>query len=100
MSTRTHRTEPSHPISLLSLRERLASVFVWSSWALMFLAAMAFVATYGRNAPFWDDWEILVPALAGKQPITATWLWETYHEHRLPLPKLILLGLGKLTDCD
>jgi len=100
MSSSTHATDTSHPISLLSSRERLASVFVWSGWALMFLAAMAFVAVYGRNAPFWDDWEILVPALAGKQPITAAWLWGTYHEHRLPLPKLILLGLAKLTDCD
>lgn len=85
---------------LLSLRKQLASVFVWTIWALMCLGALAFVGIYGRNAPFWDDWEILVPALAGKQPITGAWLWATYHEHRLPLPKLILVGLGKLTDCD
>lgn len=87
-------------LSLLSFRRRPASLFVWSIWALMFLGALAFVGIYARNAPFWDDWEILVPALAGKQPITVAWLWETYHEHRLPLPKLILLGLGKLTHCD
>jgi hypothetical protein len=100
MNSSTHATDTSHTISLLSLRKRLASMFVWSIWALMFIGALAFVGVYGRNAPFWDDWEILVPALAGKQPITIAWLWETYHEHRLPLPKLILLGLGKLTDCD
>ena len=32
-----------------------------------------------------------IPQLIGVQPITATWLWEQHNEHRIPLPKLILV---------
>lgn len=75
------------------------SLFVWATWALMLVAALAFVGTYGSNVPSWDGWD-MVPTMTGEQPITATWLWSQHNEHRVPVPRLILLGLCRLTGCD
>ena len=66
---------------------------------MMLLAALALVGTYGSNVPSWDGWD-MVPTLTGEQPISLTWLWSQHNEHRIPLPRLILLGLGKLTNND
>lgn len=65
----------------------------------MLLAALAFVRKYGSNVPSWDGWD-MVPAMTGEQPITITWLWSQHNEHRVPVPRLILLGLCRLTGCD
>jgi hypothetical protein len=91
---------PARPLGLPSgLVIWAPSVFVWGVWTSMLLATLAFVGKYGSNVPFWDDWE-MIPALTGEQPITARWLWRPYHEHRIVLPKLILVALGTLTGCD
>ena len=84
------------PSGRLSL---IFSAFVWGVWAAAFLATVIYVGQYGSNVPFWDDWEV-IPALTGEQPITWRWLWEPYHEHRIVLPKVIFVALGKLTGCD
>ena len=73
--------------------------FVWLIWSLMSLLAMGFVARYGTDVPVWDD-ENLVPALAGVQPITPAWLWAQANEHRLPLPKMILLAADRCAGND
>jgi hypothetical protein len=49
--------------------------------------------------PFADEWRWL-PAVAGDQPVTVQWLWQFDNEHRLVLPKLIYLGLLRLTGTD
>ena len=74
-------------------------VFVWGAWASMVLAALVFVGSYGGNIPFWDDWT-MVPVITGNRRITAAWLWELHNEHRIPLPKLLVLALYKLTGND
>ena len=85
-----------------------ASVFVWGIWALVLLCALTFVWKCGRNIPLCDDWE-LVPALTGDQPVTLTWLWvPQWHtgaeppgnEHRIPIAKIVILALLKLTGND
>ncbi len=76
-----------------------AAVFVWGIWGLLTLAAAGFVAHYGSNVPVWDDYSI-VPQLAGAQPISFAWLWEQCNEHRIPLPKLILLSADRLAGND
>ncbi len=76
-----------------------ASIFVWGTWGLMLAAALGFVVHYGSNVPSWDDWDI-VPTLTAEQPITTTWLWSQHNEHRVPLPRLVLLALYKLTVAD
>src|SRR4051812_11583709 len=73
--------------------------FVWSVWALMCIAALAFVGTFGRNVPYWDEWA-MVPFLSGDQAVDARWLWSEHNGHRIPLPRLFLLMLYKLTGAD
>jgi hypothetical protein len=63
------------------------------------LASLGFVFVYGGNVPYLDDWDI-VPALAGNQPITFHWLWFQHNEHRRVLPRLLLLGLYRISGFD
>ena len=74
-------------------------MFVWSVWSLSAGAALWLVANYGRNLPFWDDWE-MVPALTGAQPVTPAWLWSQHNEHRPMLPRLIMAGLFRAVRAD
>jgi hypothetical protein len=78
---------------------RLAPFAVWGTWAVLFVALLAFVAHFARNVPFSDDWDIM-PWVSGERPVDASWLWAPYHEHRIPLPKLLWVALGRLTGCD
>jgi len=88
------------PMSFSLVPNRLAPpLFVWVVWAAMFVAALAFVERYGSNLPSWDGWD-MVPTLTGRQPVTAEWLWSQHNEHRVPLPRLILLGLHRITGID
>jgi hypothetical protein len=65
----------------------------------MFAVAMACVFFYGRNIPLAEDWHMVAP-LTGNEPNLARWLWTQNNEHRVPLPKIILLFLLKLTNGD
>jgi hypothetical protein len=80
-------------------RRLLAPLFVWGVWVAMFVAALIFVERYGSNVPSWDGWD-MVPTLTGRQPVTAEWLWSQHNEHRVPLPRLILLGLHRITGIN
>lgn len=80
-------------------REWGAAWFVWGVWAAMLTGALFFIHSYGCNLPFYDEWN-LVGAVTGHQPVSFAWLWEQSNEHRIVLPKLIYLGLAKLTGCD
>jgi hypothetical protein len=79
--------------------ERWSPAFVWGVWALMLSAALGCVGTYCSRVPFWDDWA-LVPEVTGNRVISPSWLWEQHNEHRVPLPKLLLVGLYRLTGFD
>src|SRR5262245_27975661 len=69
------------------------AVFAWGVWAAMTVAVFAFVASFGnRHLPVLDEWPHIGESL------TPGWLWAQYHEHRLPLAKLLWLGILKLTD--
>ncbi len=79
---------------------RLMKPFVvWGIWAGMFLAALGYVARYGSNVPSWDEWDI-VPTMTGEQPITVGWLWSQHNEHRIPVPRLVMLALYRLFGPD
>src|SRR5829696_4373566 len=65
----------------------------------MLVGALALVATYGSNVPFLDDWDI-VPTVTGNQPVTADWLWSQHNEHRVPVPRLLMLAVTGLTVVD
>jgi hypothetical protein len=77
----------------------LTPLFVWGVWVAMLVAALAFVERYGSNVPSWDGWD-MVPSLTGHQAVTAEWLWSQHNEHRVPLPRLILLGLHQITGIN
>jgi hypothetical protein len=63
----------------------------------MLFAALAFVWRYGYRVPHADDFLATVPVLLGEQPVTASWFWSFQGDDRIPLPKLILLAMYKLT---
>ena len=78
---------------------RATPSIVWAIWAAMFVALLVLVARFGSNVPSWDEWD-LVPALTGHQPVTAEWLWSQHNEHRVPLPRLVLLALNAFGRID
>jgi hypothetical protein len=73
---------------------RIATVFVWGTWALMLLANLALVNTYAWNYPYADELYMIT------QSLTPQWLWEQHAEHRVPLAKLIWLSSLQLTNYD
>ncbi|HEU4564919.1 MAG TPA: hypothetical protein VFS05_09740 [Gemmatimonadaceae bacterium] len=78
---------------------RAAAVIAWGVLAAMLAAALACIALYGRDIPMAEDW-LLVPPLTGHEPDLGAWLWAQNNEHRVPLPKLLYLGLLKASGGD
>jgi hypothetical protein len=66
---------------------RGAALFVWGVWAGMVAIAIA------------EDWN-LVAAMTGHEPDLGSWLWSQNNEHRLPLPRLAMLALLKVSGGD
>jgi hypothetical protein len=67
--------------------------------AIMSLMLLAAVYEYGHNVPFFDDWN-MIPFVAGQERITQEWLWSQYNEHRMPLTKLLFVGLYRISGGD
>ncbi|HZS38481.1 MAG TPA: hypothetical protein VFF06_16715, partial [Polyangia bacterium] len=59
------------------------------------IALAAFVWRFGVDVPYWDQWE-LVPLLKGAHDGTlrAADFFALHNEHRLVVPRLIMLGLA------
>ena len=76
-----------------------AAIFVWGVWAAMVAMAIWHFAHYARDLPLAEDWN-LVAALTGHEPDLGNWLWSQNNEHRLPLPRLVMLGLLKISGGD
>lgn len=81
------------------LRPLDAAVFAWTVWALMTALSGGLVVRYGSSVPVWDDYDILGRTL-GDEPVTLRWLWSQHNEHRVPLPRLVLLGLDRTYGPD
>lgn len=64
-------------------------LFAGAVWLAMVTALAVYVARYGSNVPFMEDWE-LVPVLTGHRPLTFAWLGEQILEHRYVLAKALL----------
>jgi hypothetical protein len=84
----------AQPSSTAARPSRGGAIVAWGAWAIMTLGALALVYHYGVNVPTWDDWD-MVPTLTGHQPVTWQWLWSQHNEHRVPLPRLIMLAVMK-----
>jgi hypothetical protein len=80
-------------------RTSTGAVIAWGTWAAMLVAALLFVSRFGSNVPSWDDWD-MIPVLTHHQPVTWDWLWSQHNEHRVPLPRLVFLGLDRLLGVD
>src|SRR5262249_20683835 len=63
------------------------------------LVVLLCIAKYGRNVPLAEDW-LLVAPLTGYEPNLTAWLWAQNNEHRVPMPRLMLLALLKVTGGD
>ncbi|MCS6864691.1 MAG: hypothetical protein RMJ56_17825 [Gemmataceae bacterium] len=85
-------TSPASATSapVISVSRGLAAV-----WLVGTVAALAFVAFLGTNAPYADEWEF-VPVLVGEEPV-GPWLWQLHNEHRMVLPRLVYWALFQLT---
>jgi hypothetical protein len=62
------------------------------------LIVAVYVARYKLGMPYWDGWELIpdIQKMLAHQ-LTLAELWRPHNEHRLLLPRLILLGLARLT---
>ncbi len=70
---------------------------VWAIWAAACGMFLLHVVWYASHLPSEDDL-VLVPYVTGAKPVTAAWLWDDFYQHRLPLPKLLLVGLTAPTQ--
>jgi hypothetical protein len=64
---------------------------VIGTWAALAAALVWCIAAFTVNVPLAEDWH-MVPPLTGHTEHLWSWLWEQNNEHRLPLPRLLLLG--------
>lgn len=75
------------------------SWITWGGWGLATIFAIAATAVHGRWLPWSDDFDI-IPWITGDRPVTFSWLWLQHNEHRIPLPKLLFVGIGWLSGAD
>jgi hypothetical protein len=65
----------------------------------MLAVALVVVLRAGRDIPLAEDWT-LVPALTGHEPDFGAWLWSQNNEHRVPLPRLLMLLMLRVSGGD
>lgn len=75
------------------------SLFVWALLIAMTVGTMIFAVRNAPVAPFWDEWSY-VPVLAGREPFSLDWLWAQHFEHRIPLAKLLYVGIARISGAD
>ena len=80
-------------------RQYASPIFVGLVWTAMVFAVILFISRFGTNLPFHDEFD-MVPVMTGHQLISLDWLWSQHREHRLFLPRLVLLGLYRLSNND
>ena len=79
-----------------SLGANATWAFVWSVWLLLLAADLWALSGTSRNVPIGEDW-FVVSAFTGNQPDFSSWLWSQNNEHRVPLPRLIMVAMLRLT---
>jgi hypothetical protein len=78
------------------LNDAFMRAIVWSTWAFLTVSMVVVCLKFHKNIPYSEDWFLVAP-LTGNEPHLGQWLWSLHHDHRFPLPKLLMLGLLKLT---
>jgi hypothetical protein len=78
-------------------RPTAAALFVGAVWACVVAANLAAVARYSpRSVPVSDEFL----SLGDGADLSLRWLWEQHAEHRIPLPKLLWMGVLRLSGYD
>src|SRR5262245_15499665 len=80
-------------------KARVVRWLVWSVWAAMTAGGLGFITHFGSNVPYWGEWS-MVDVVSGAKPLTLEWLWSPHNGHRVLLPRLVLLGLYKVSGVD
>lgn len=80
-------------------RDSLRFLAVLAVWLAGVATVLICIVLYGRDIPLAEDWQV-VPPLTGREPDLLAWAWEQNNEHRLPVQKLLYLGLLKLSGGD
>jgi len=61
----------------------------------------SYVRAFGVNVVFWDDWEMIpVFQRAMSGLLSVSDLLAQHNEHRMPIPKLVMVAIGNLTHYD
>jgi hypothetical protein len=79
-------------------REWGALVFVGFAWTVITAVALVVAVKSASPIPWIDDWDLVRP-ITGDDPVWE-WLWRPYINHRVPLPRLLLLGIYKVNGAD
>ncbi len=77
-----------------------AAWLVWLCWGGLTAITGGLVLWFGSPVPHWDEWDAIVPFVTGDRPLTWETLWVPHNEHRILIPRLILVGLDRLTGHD
>ena len=80
-------------------RKRGRRIFVLGAWLAATSAALVLVHCYSSNSPYADEWPWL-DVVVGDRACDAAWLLEPENHHRVPLAKLLYVGLARATNND
>ncbi len=71
----------------------------WGLWTALTIGLVLYVRHYSRNIPFSDEFDI-VPVMTGVEPVTVRWTWAQHNEHRIMIPRLMMVGLFRFVSAD
>jgi hypothetical protein len=79
-------------------RDRIAGILVWCAVLVPALVALRFVLRYAVNLPYADQWDF-VAFFVVQDAGQLRWsdIWALHNEHRMVVPKLLMLGMARLT---
>ena len=66
------------------------ALFVWGIWTTLVLGGVAFAVQYHTAIPFGEDWDHMIPWIAGDIPVTLRTLWEPIEVYRPFLLRLVM----------
>ena len=81
--------------------ERVQPVAVVAVAAMLSILYLIFIAHFGRNGIYWDDWT-LVPIVdnALRHHVDFSQLWQQHNENRMLFPYLLTAVIGILTKLN
>ena len=96
----SHSTRIGFPLTTAKDRsDAWARWLVGCTWCGLALLLVVCFARVSSPVPLAEDWYIVAP-LTGHEPSLLEWLWAQNNEHRVPLPRLVQLGLVALAGGD